>query len=60
MCEEQEKKIQLFLSLCEESIDALIWCGGSSDFGDRGQAQKGYEKIVRPLIDRLYKVVKEN
>lgn len=30
---------------------ALIWCGGSADFGPGGKARKGWLKLVVPLLD---------
>jgi len=30
--------------------EALIWCSGSADFGPGGQAEKGWEKICKPLL----------
>ncbi len=39
-----------FANILDEYIDALIWCSGSADFGPGGQAEKGFNKICRPLI----------
>jgi hypothetical protein len=36
----------------EELRHALAWCGGSADFGPGGIARKGWEKVVRPLLNR--------
>lgn len=33
-------------------IDALIWCSGSGDFGEGGQAREGWLKICDPLLRR--------
>ncbi len=30
---------------------ALAWCGSSADFGLSGQAEKGWHKVCRPLLD---------
>jgi hypothetical protein len=32
--------------------DALLWCGGSSDFAPEGKAHAGWLKIVGPLFER--------
>jgi len=40
-----------FAEIIDEYREALIWCGGSEDFGPGGKAQEGYNKIVRPLLD---------
>lgn len=37
------------------SIDALIWCSGSQDFNEGGQAREGWLKLCRPLIDAALK-----
>lgn len=31
--------------------EALIWCGGSADFGPGGQAREGWLKLCAPLIE---------
>jgi hypothetical protein len=31
--------------------DALIWCSGSQDFSDGGQAREGWLRVCAPLID---------
>jgi hypothetical protein len=37
----------------EAMRDALIWCSGASDFDyPDGKARKGWEKVVRPLLDK--------
>ena len=35
----------------DEYLDALQWCSGSADFGPGGQAKKGWDRCVRPLLD---------
>jgi hypothetical protein len=34
----------------EELQAALLWCGGSADFGPEGQAREGWKKICVPLL----------
>lgn len=34
-----------------ELREALAWCGASPDFGEGGQAEKGWNKICRPLLN---------
>ena len=41
---------EAFANVIEEYRQALIWCGGSADFAKGGQAEKGYNKICRPLM----------
>ena len=36
-------------------VDALIWCSGSADFNEGGQAREGWLKLCRPLIDAALK-----
>ena len=31
--------------------EALVWCGASADFGEGGQAEKGWDKLCRPLLN---------
>lgn len=33
--------------------EALIWCSGSADFGEGGQARKGWLNLCQPLIDNF-------
>lgn len=33
--------------------EALIWCSGSPDFGEGGQAREGWLKLCKPLLDNL-------
>lgn len=40
-----------FARTIDEYRDALIWCSGSADFGQGGQAEVGFEKIRHRLID---------
>lgn len=40
------------LGKCRE---ALIWCSGSQDFALGGQARKGWEKDIIPLLEKLKK-----
>ena len=41
---------EAFVEIIDEYIEALQWCSGSQDFQMEGQARKGWEKIVIPLI----------
>ena len=34
----------------DQYLEALIWCGGSADFGPGGQAEKGWNRCVLPLL----------
>lgn len=40
-------------SIIERARDALIWCSGSQDFGEGGQAREGWLKDCRPLINEI-------
>ncbi len=31
--------------------DALLWCSGSPDFQVGGKARKGWNKLVKPLLE---------
>jgi len=33
--------------------EALIWCSGSADFGDGGQAREGWLKLCAPLLENI-------
>lgn len=35
------------------ALEALQWCSGAQDFQAGGLAESGYEKVVRPLLQRL-------
>ena len=39
-----------FARIIEEYRQALIWCGGSNDFGHGGQAEIGWKGICEPLL----------
>lgn len=41
---------EVFAEKLDQYIEALRWCGGSADFGDGGQARKGWLKVVEPLL----------
>jgi len=45
--------------LLRETVGALEWCSGSADFSEGGQARKGWEKVVAPLLKRCQSVLKE-
>jgi hypothetical protein len=47
------------LQLKNELLDAIIWMSGSSDFGPGGIAEKGFNKLVRPLIPKAAFIPKE-
>lgn len=56
-CSDQTKDIEMdhrlameFAKIIDQYREALIWCSGSSDFGIKGQARKGWERLVSPLI----------
>lgn len=38
------------LEVCKSLVEDILWCGGSSDFGPCGQAEKGWKKVV-PTIE---------
>ena len=40
----------LELDELENLLEAFQWCSGSSDFGAGGQAEIGWNKMVRPLM----------
>lgn len=42
---------EAFAEIIDEYREALMWCGGSTDFGPGGQAREGWLKGVQPLID---------
>lgn len=46
------KLAEVFAEKIAEYIAALQWCGGSADFAPGGQARKGWEKSVLPLITK--------
>lgn len=33
--------------------EALVWCGGSADFGPGGQAREGWLKLCAPLLQGM-------
>lgn len=35
----------------KQFVDALIWCSGSAEFNEGGQARNGWLKLCRPLIE---------
>ena len=41
---------EAFAEILTDYIEALQWCGGSSDFHKGGKAHDGWESIVKPLI----------
>lgn len=40
------------LSWAREALDALIWCSGSGDFGEGGQAEVGWKRGPAKAIER--------
>ena len=42
---------EAFAEIIDEYREALIWCGGSGDFSEEGQAREGWAKMIAPLID---------
>ena len=43
-------RMEGYQSLVDELREALIWCGGSADFGPGGKAEAGWNKVCRPLL----------
>ena len=43
--------VEAFAEIIDEYREALMWCGGSGDFSEEGQAREGWAKLVAPLID---------
>ena len=41
---------EAFAEIIDEYREALIWCGGSDDFGDGGKAREGWLKVVESLV----------
>ncbi len=41
---------EAFAKILDEYIGALQWCSGSKDFHEGGTAEKGWDKLCRPLI----------
>ena len=41
---------EAFAEILDEYIEALIWCSGFADFGPGGQAEKGWDRLCRPLL----------
>ena len=39
-----------FAKIIETYREALIWCGGSGDFGEGGQAEIGWKEMCEPLL----------
>ena len=42
---------EAFADIIDEYREALIWCSGSADFGEGGQARAGWLVGVQPLLD---------
>ena len=42
-----------FARIIENYREALIWCGGSADFGQGGKAEKGWKGICEPLLRNI-------
>ncbi len=40
-----------FARIIDKYREALVWCSGSIDFGQDGQAKVGWDKKCRPLLD---------
>ena len=40
----------VFAEVVTKYMHALQWCGGSGDFAPGGQAEIGWNKIVKPLL----------
>ena len=43
---------EAFAKILDKYIEALTWCGGSTDFAPDGKAYKGWVKICTPLVSR--------
>lgn len=41
---------EAFAEIIDKYREALIWCGGSADFGPEGQARQGYSKLRDELL----------
>lgn len=48
----QSQTVIYFCPTCwiKKLTEALVWCGGSSDFAACGEARSGWRKIVEPLL----------
>lgn len=42
---------EVFAEKIDQYLDALIWCSGSADFAEGGQAHKGWVKTCVPLLE---------
>ena len=47
----QPKLAEAFAEIISEYMEALIWCSGSADFAEGGQAREGWLKICQPLLN---------
>ena len=54
-----EEIIQELISTLDETVECLIWCGGSNDFSPEGQAAEGWRNTVIPVIDKAMKLLEQ-
>ena len=53
MTEQEIEEVQQLRDQIAKLKEALIWCSGSADFGDGGQAREGWLKVCEPLLHDL-------
>ena len=46
--------IEVLEALLRQVEEALIWTSGSPDFGPGGQAEQGWNRLCRPLIQAIH------
>lgn len=55
---DNEEIIQELIDALEETVECLIWCGGSSDFAyPDGKASEGWQNTAIPAIDKASKLL---
>lgn len=50
---EYEETMRKQHAIINKLLDALLWCSGSGDFNEGGQARKGWLKLCQPIIDEF-------
>ena len=48
------EEIEVLEALLRQVEEALIWTSGSPDFGPGGQAEQGWNRLCRPLIQAIH------
>lgn len=53
LCDQIESEKAALEAKLNTFVEALIWCSGSPDFNDGGQAREGWLKLCAPLLATL-------